>query len=68
MANNDSNTITSKTITQLLLQVRQLKQSQELLKQDNKTLLKDNVKLRKEVDQWMKKSHENLRLSFNKGG
>lgn len=68
MANNDSNTITSRTITQLLLQVRQLKQSQELLKQDNKTLMNDNIRLRKEVDQWMKKSHENLRLSFNKGG
>ena len=64
MANNDSNTITSKTISELRLQVKQLKQSYELLKQDKKTLMNENTRLRKEVDQWMKKSQENLRLSF----
>ena len=64
MANYERNTITSKTISELRLQVKQLKQSYELLKQDNKTLMNDNTRLRKEVDQWMKKSQENLRLSF----
>ena len=38
--------------------------SGRILKQDNKTLMNDNTRLRKEVDQWMKKSQENLRLSF----
>ena len=28
--------------------------------------MNDNTRLRKEVDQWMKKSHENLRLSLTK--
>jgi outer membrane murein-binding lipoprotein Lpp len=68
MANNDSNTITSKTISELRLQIKQLKRTEELLRQDNKALMNDNTRLRKEKDIWMKKSHENLRLSFNKGG
>jgi len=68
MANYNSNVIISKTVDQLKQQIKQLKRTEDILRQDNKALMNDNTRLRKEKDIWMKKSHENLRLSFNKGG
>lgn len=50
-----------KHLTEMVLK---LKRSVEVLRQDNKTLSDDNSRLRKEVDTWMRKSHDNLRLSF----
>ena len=66
MANydNDVTTIHSEEYKHLTEMVLKLKRSIEVLKQDNKSLMTDNSRLRKEVDTWMRKSHENLRLSF----
>lgn len=57
-------TIHSEEYKHLTEMVLRLKRSIEVLKQDNKSLMTDNTRLRKEVDTWMRKSHENLRLSF----
>jgi regulator of replication initiation timing len=57
-------TIHSQEYKHLTEMVLKLKRSIEVLKQDNKSLMNDNTRLRKEVDTWMRKSHENLRLSF----
>lgn len=47
--------------------VKKLKRTVDLLRQDNESYERDNTRLRNEVNIWMKKSHENLRLSFNGG-
>lgn len=44
--------------------VKKLRRTVDLLRQDNESYERDNTRLRHEVNIWMKKSHENLRLSF----